>query len=533
MRPPTFGLFLFAFVGCGSPKPDPSAAVDAGVPAPDASPDGAPDGAPSLPPAPAMSWAKCTAFGDTAECATVSVPLDWSKPDGKKIDLFVARTLAKPQPARAVLFYLAGGPGGSARYWGQAHDYPGVDVYAIDHRGTGESRRLSCPKEEANDSPEGLRLALEEVAPCAAYLRKNWGDDLKHIGTSDSARDVYALAEWVRSPGQRLFLYGSSYGSYLANRYMTLFPDHADAVAIDAILTAGNYNSYRTNKFWFDPTAHKLMDACAADSFCSSKLGPDPYAAWQEAVKKVDDGGCPVLKSVGVDGATMRLGFELLTVYSNIYTRNLVPALIHRVRRCGDGDINALFRLVKSQAGAVAAADDPMKKNWVLNLHVHVTELPDDAPFDPSWLDASGPLSSTLPALLKAAKDANWPAYHEPLASTWGTHSKPILITHGEHDFLPFDLAKASADHWRGPNQTFLSFPRVSHGTLATPWTGASILNPWCGNMLLKGFFSNPSGTLDTTCVGKMPEFDFSGASVSGLSTAMFGTSDPWEGVAP
>src|SRR5690349_12987493 len=63
----------------------------------------------------ALSECRLAKYAQPAQCATLSVPEDRTKPDGRRIDLFIAvlaaNTLSpKPDP----LFIIAGGPGQAA-----------------------------------------------------------------------------------------------------------------------------------------------------------------------------------------------------------------------------------------------------------------------------------------------------------------------------------------------------------------------------------------------------------------------------------
>jgi len=62
----------------------------------------------------AIAWTACDPPGDGLECARVSVPLDWDKPNGKQIELAVIRHLAS-RPAERIgsMFVNPGGPGSS------------------------------------------------------------------------------------------------------------------------------------------------------------------------------------------------------------------------------------------------------------------------------------------------------------------------------------------------------------------------------------------------------------------------------------
>src|SRR5690349_18663677 len=91
-----------------------------------------------------------------AECATLTVAENPAKPDGRKIDLAIARVKTKAgKPAPDPVFLLAGGPGQSA-----LESYPQMtvafsrivdkrNVILVDQRGTGKSHALDCKLDAA------------------------------------------------------------------------------------------------------------------------------------------------------------------------------------------------------------------------------------------------------------------------------------------------------------------------------------------------------------------------------------------------
>src|SRR5690242_10597182 len=61
-----------------------------------------------------INWTTCDPPGSGMECARVAVPLDWDKPNGKKIELSVIRHLAsRPAERMGSMFVNPGGPGAS------------------------------------------------------------------------------------------------------------------------------------------------------------------------------------------------------------------------------------------------------------------------------------------------------------------------------------------------------------------------------------------------------------------------------------
>src|SRR5688500_16963218 len=67
----------------------------------------------------ALGWGRCKASGDAPapgedwQCATLRVPLDWSKPDGSTIGLALIRAKATGDDRLGSLLFNFGGPGGS------------------------------------------------------------------------------------------------------------------------------------------------------------------------------------------------------------------------------------------------------------------------------------------------------------------------------------------------------------------------------------------------------------------------------------
>src|SRR6266700_8419259 len=116
----------------------------------------------SLPAPPALAWRACPpgAF----QCATISVPLDWSNPTrGQKVSLALIRLPSSGARSEHIdsLFVNPGGPGASAVDFARHLDsvfasMPSVlrrfDIVAFDPRGMGGSEPLLCEKGSAMDS---------------------------------------------------------------------------------------------------------------------------------------------------------------------------------------------------------------------------------------------------------------------------------------------------------------------------------------------------------------------------------------------
>src|SRR5918997_331503 len=109
-----------------------------------------------------LAWAAC---GDVpgVQCATQQVPLDYDRPNGRSIDIAVARVPAKDQANKiGSLFFNFGGPGAPTVDFLQATAGEGVfdalnqrfDIVGFDPRGVGQSSpAIDC---DVNQETDGL-----------------------------------------------------------------------------------------------------------------------------------------------------------------------------------------------------------------------------------------------------------------------------------------------------------------------------------------------------------------------------------------
>lgn len=213
---------------------------------------------PALPAAaaPGVTWGPCPDLGAPApelECTTIAVPLDYRRPNGKRIDLAVSRLPStNPGKRRGVLLTNPGGPGGPGLSWPLSLVALGLpasvrdayDVIGFDPRGIGYSTPVSCalpPELQVDNVPPYARDAADVVRQ-AAHARDVAGrctsgpaaELLPYITTANTARDMDRIRLAL---GERKISYaGVSYGTYLGAVYATLFPRRTDRVVLDSAL---------------------------------------------------------------------------------------------------------------------------------------------------------------------------------------------------------------------------------------------------------------------------------------------------------
>jgi pimeloyl-ACP methyl ester carboxylesterase len=218
-----------------------------------------------------------------AECGSFTVPENPEQPNGRKIDLFVARVPAislnkSPDP----LFLIAGGPGTSAvdLYTSSAGSFGRVrrdrDIVLVDQRGTGRSHRLDCKfgDQDFFESIDQVEVGPENIR-CRDDLSKM--SDLRYYTTSIAVRDLDAVRAALGY--QRINLYGNSYGTRVAQHYARRFPESTRTLILDGVV---NPQTVLGPAIAFDAerALERILDRCKADASCARAF-TDPFADYQ------------------------------------------------------------------------------------------------------------------------------------------------------------------------------------------------------------------------------------------------------------
>ncbi|MFI1156291.1 alpha/beta hydrolase [Streptomyces sioyaensis] len=192
-------------------------------------------------------WHRCNNTAPASyQCATIKVPLDYSRPDGKKIELAISRIKTNAAgERRGVLLLNPGGPGGPGLGMplGMASKLPKsvkrhYDLVGFDPRGVGQSSPVSCGltnKEMDGQRPYKSNTFDKDVdwaRTVAKKCRAKAGDKLRHLTTRNTARDMDVIRSVLSE--KKISYLGYSYGTYLGAVYMQMFPQRADRFALDS-----------------------------------------------------------------------------------------------------------------------------------------------------------------------------------------------------------------------------------------------------------------------------------------------------------
>ncbi len=527
--------------GCGK-TPEPGQ-VDGGAPdVTDAGGGEGSDGGETPEPfQPQIVWKPCNLFtqgpASPAECASFLLPLRWDEPKGRTFPYFLKKKPAT-KPRRGSLWLLDGGPGfAGISLEGLAYAVGTIrladfDIYIPSHRGTGDSSRLGCAVQEAEESPGGTDILDEEWDACLDAVLAQWGaDGLAAFNVTEAANDLAGLIEATRQPGEEVFVYGASYGTYLANRYLQLHPAQATGVVMDSVCP-GEGCYLAEQDVLYDEVAREFLARCEADAWCGAKVGQGLYARYADAVRAQEEGThCSALEAAGIGKHELRVAMGLLL--NQRHLRQFVPAIAHRFVRCNPADVAALEQLVSvlfGDGGGGAGPDPVMQAHsWVLGENIVLSEMwPHPAP-STSVLQATADaaLISLGTSLHSISLFDRWPRYaRDAHADRFASTQVPMLMMNGTLDpaTAPWLAAKVKAQ-FAAPNQHYIELPDVPHGVLNnSPMTTP---NKQCGMELFLQFMADPRAELDLACIDQMLPLDLQGD--PGLSQQLFGTADLYD----
>ncbi|MFJ3176311.1 alpha/beta hydrolase [Streptomyces roseus] len=199
------------------------------------------------------AWHRCSPDRPaTYECATLKVPLDYQRPEGRTLDIAISRIKSEnPAKRRGVLLINPGGPGTSGLFRPiRVNDEMPKDVrdrydlVGFDPRGVNESSPISCGDLSEKEVGAGGAYRPETFASDVAWARgiadkcrEKSGDVIPYITTRNTARDMDVIRAAL---GERTLSYlGYSYGTYLGAVYSQMFPERTDRFVLDSGVDPG------------------------------------------------------------------------------------------------------------------------------------------------------------------------------------------------------------------------------------------------------------------------------------------------------
>jgi pimeloyl-ACP methyl ester carboxylesterase len=196
-----------------------------------------------------LDWKSCQG---TLRCATLKVPLDYTRPAGRSIGVELLKVPAKAESARlGSMVVNPGGPGASGvdyaaaatRIYGEPI-LKSYDVVGFDPRGVSRSAPVDCASAkqfntllQSDPDPD----TAQERAYSDRLLRRfgrgclsRSGGITRHMSTVEVAKDLDVLRAALGD--RKLTYFGASYGTAIGATYAELFPDKVGRFVLDGAL---------------------------------------------------------------------------------------------------------------------------------------------------------------------------------------------------------------------------------------------------------------------------------------------------------
>jgi pimeloyl-ACP methyl ester carboxylesterase len=442
----------------------------------------------------AIAFAPCTPAG--FQCGQLAVPLDPTGATAGTLTLSLTRAVAASNPAHSAVIALAGGPGQAAIPFAQkiglniAPALATRDLVVFDQRGTGQSGELRC------STATTVSRCATSIGPSRAFYR-----------TSESVEDIEAIR---REGGYaKLVLYGTSYGTKVAEAYAARYPANVEALVLDSVVLPEGPDLF--NRSTLQRVGPALRQLCGATR-CRGITG-DPRGDVATLVARLERATLrgPVTTS---NGGTVRRTLNEIDLLDVLLAGDFNPTLRAdlpaAVRSALRGDARPILRL-QERANA-DKSDEPDD----ISTALFATTTCEEGVFP--W-DRADPPQARADAAVRAARgvpraqlgpfDAQvallagvaplcvpWPNAAPAPATPGPLPNVPTLVIDGDAD-LRTPVTDARAVALRIPGAQFLEVPFVGHSVIGADPTG-------CARAGVAAFFA---GATVQPCTAAAPQF--------------------------
>ncbi|GLY68193.1 alpha/beta hydrolase [Amycolatopsis taiwanensis] len=311
-----------------------------------------------------LSWSDCAPYATDelsreafrtpgVECARLTVPLDYARPQADSITIGVLRHKAL-DPANRIgsLVMDPGGPGGSGMKAAArlapvvSNNAAGLrfDLVGFDPRGIGASRpQIHCLSDTEWDAERAGAVTSDFAVKCAQ--RTEHGTEmLANVGTRDVVKDLDILRAVLGDA--KLSYLGYSYGTEIGYRYAETFPGNVRALVLDGVVdpTEGEPDSLIAQGTGFSHAFGLFAQECARHDGCA--LGADPAratAVFQDLVRPL-----ATAPAKTADGRRLSFDDAITAVVEGMYSEQSWPTLNNGLNLLKSGDGSVLLKLADS-----------------------------------------------------------------------------------------------------------------------------------------------------------------------------------------
>jgi pimeloyl-ACP methyl ester carboxylesterase len=434
------------------------------------------------------------AYEIDAECADFVRHENPNDDNSKLITLAVIKLPAlTPEPEQDAFTIIQGGPGGSSIDLAVAFSpaFEDIrrkrDIIVIDQRGTGRSNKLGCTPPEDNPSEFDPQLAKQLTQVCLDKLSIH--SDVRYYTTSVAVDDLEALR---KAAGYTQFnIYGTSYGTRVAQHYLRKYPTQTRSLIIDGVAHVGlNFAGGEIARRWQD-RFETLNARCKNSPSCFSQHG-DLQQSYDEIYSRLEQQTAAVELAHPTTGNTIEytlnkdslFGAIRLMAYSSSQSA-LIPILLSKAK-AGD------YTFFASQ---IIQMEESFPVELASGMHNAVV-CTEDTPYVTSedLAPSSGTILGSLMSEALAASCSIWPRgvmdkdFRTPFSS-----EVPVLVLSGATDPITPPANGDIAANMLG-NARHVIVPAHGHGVIAR-----GCVTKLASNFIHNGNFND----FDSSCVDR------------------------------
>ncbi|MCH2055175.1 MAG: alpha/beta hydrolase [Thalassotalea sp.] len=435
-------------------------------------------------------------------CGTLSVPENYSQPDGQQIDVnFIVLPAIDGSAKKTPLMFLAGGPGQAAtelatvlrsRFYEVRKTH---DIILVDQRGTGQSSQLKCDETALMQQNVYETLTfdfdLDDVKQCISEFTQ----DLSQYNSENAIRDFDAVRAALGH--DKINVYGGSYGTRAALVYMQLFPESLKSVVLDSVapmdIRIGLFGQTAARSYQL------MLDNCQNEESCH-KAFPNLDEDFQKVYAQLSEKplkltiphprlATPVELKIDVEKFVSTIQQQLYHVQG----RSMMPLVIHHAAQ---GNFMPFV-------GVLAQGDEHQPKGGIYgNLLMNIA-CNEDFPLitDAEWQsDADNKFARNISHLGLQNVCPLWPQF-QPSDKLYQavTAEIPTLILSGNLDPVTPPEFGDIADKML-PNSRHIIAEKLAHIVAVND----------CGVGLVADFIENLDlADLDDSCLAELPDASF------------------------
>jgi pimeloyl-ACP methyl ester carboxylesterase len=433
-------------------------------------------------------------------CVEISVPMDHAHPESsQRIKIRFAAHFPDDDSkgdgdSKGILLIAVGGPGAAGTELADTYlklfddaVTQNMDVIFFDQRGTGTENGVDCPKSNfafdiaplLPDAPDAaIATAKGFVASCIGEMKG--GDLLPFLATDQAVQDVEAFRQAVDAP--KLWLYGESYGTQLAQQYAARYPQAIKGLVLDGVvdLTLDAQTFYDQEAEAAERILGDIFTACDRDSACVGDMGAPAATVYRHLAEKLKAGPLDVDYPLAMGHAAKRqLTAAILEsdAANALYTPSARADFLRALAASKRGNPVPLLRLGYQNFAVDPETLTPSPDaSWYGGAYYAIT-CPDFGDAGHDGMQQARKIMGQVPAVISQAPDFARASFAERLVCAFwpgkGTQTRPAPFPGGAY---PTVVLNSTADPATPIEDGYAVFDHVKNGTMVTMEGGPHVI---------------------------------------------------------